>query len=117
MLVSPPSWRSAVYMSDPASKKPLRVLRVLTRPNLGGPTRQAIALWHAHRDLSVETLLVTGCVGPEEVELSPADHGVPSSDGRGAGWLALPDVRRGVDVFADRRARRLRSRLRSRRQQ
>lgn len=106
MLVSPPSWRSAVYMSDPASKKPLRVLRVLTRPNLGGPTRQAIALWHAHRDLSVETLLVTGCVGPEEVELSPADHGVPSSDGRGAGWLALPDLRRGVDVFADRRARR-----------
>ena len=28
--------------------RPLRVLRVLTRPNLGGPTRQAIALWHAH---------------------------------------------------------------------
>lgn len=95
-------------MSQPNTNRPLRVLRVLTRHNLGGPTRQAIALWHAHRELSVETLLVTGCVGPEEVELSPADHGVPPAptDGSGPGWLALPDLVRGVDVFADHRARR-----------
>lgn len=84
----------------------MRVVRVLTRPNLGGPTRQAIALWHAHRELGLETLLVTGCVGPEEVELSPADLGVPRSDGATPGWLVLSDLKRGVGVFADRRARR-----------
>lgn len=97
-----------VNASDPSGSRPLRVVRVLTRPNLGGPTRQAIALWHAHRDLGVETVLVTGVVGPEEVELSPADHGVPAapSDGSAAGWLQLPDMRRGVDLFGDRRARR-----------
>lgn len=95
-------------MSQPNTNRPLRVLRVLTRPNLGGPTRQAIALWHAHRELSVETLLVTGCVGPEEVELSPADHGVPlaPSDGSAPGWLAIPDLGRRVHVLADRGARR-----------
>lgn len=87
--------------------RPLRVVRVLTRPNLGGPTRQAIALWHAHRDLGVETLLVTGVVGQEEVQLSPSDHGVPAApaDGTGSGWLQLSDMRRGVDPLGDRRAR------------
>ena len=97
-----------VNAGDPSGSRPLRVVRVLTRPNLGGPTRQAIALWHAHRDLGIETVLVTGVVGPEEVELSPAVHGVPAapSDGSGAGWLQLPDMRRGVDLFGDRRARR-----------
>lgn len=85
----------------------MRVLRVLTRPNLGGPTRQAIALWHAHRAMGVETLLVSGQVGPEEVALLPGDHGVPVvGDGTAPGWLTLPDMRRGVDPFGDRRARR-----------
>ena len=94
----------------------IRVLRVLTRPNLGGPTRQSIALWHAGRELGMETLLVTGVVGPEEVELSPADHGVPRApaDGSAAGWLQLPDMRRGVSVLGDRRAgRKLRELIRS----
>ncbi|MFT4512134.1 MAG: glycosyltransferase involved in cell wall biosynthesis [Planctomycetota bacterium] len=93
---------------ETGGSQPLRVVRVLTRPNLGGPTRQAIALWHAHRDLGVETLLVTGVVGPEEVQLSPADHDVPvaAADGSSGGWLQLPDMRRGVDLFGDRRARR-----------
>lgn len=97
-----------VNASDSPAGRPLRVVRVLTRPNLGGPTRQAIALWHAHRDLGVETLLVTGVVGAEEVELSPGDHGVPTAaaDGSSAGWLQLPDMRRGIDLLGDRRARR-----------
>jgi len=94
-------------MSKTDPNRPLRVLRVLTRPNLGGPTRQAIALWHAHRAMGVETLLVTGQVGPEEVALLPGDHGVPVvADGTAPGWLTLPDMRRGVDPLGDRRARR-----------
>lgn len=90
----------------------LRVVRVLTRPNLGGPTRQAIALWHAHRALGVATLLVTGAVGPEESQLSPADGGVPQISladverlGPAAnGWLVLPSLRRGLDPLGDLRA-------------
>lgn len=54
----------------------MKVLRLLTRPNAGGPTRQAIALWHAQRALGVRTLLVVGtCHG--EPALDPALHGVP----------------------------------------
>lgn len=85
----------------------MKILRILTRPNLGGPTRQAIALWHAHQAQSVETLLVTGVVGDEEVELSPAEHGVPvvTRAQLRSGWLALPMLRRGLDPLGDRRAR------------
>jgi glycosyltransferase involved in cell wall biosynthesis len=90
----------------------MRVMRILTRPNLGGPTRQAVALWHAHRELGVTTLLATGCVDPTEAELSPADGGVPvlSFDealARGpatAGWVVVPGLQRGINPLADRRA-------------
>ena len=95
--------------TDPAARdRPLRVLRVLTRPNLGGPTRQAIALWHAHARAGEQTLLVTGAVDGDEVALSPAQHGVPRSaaDRPTPGWLEVPDLRRGLDPFADWRARR-----------
>ncbi len=89
-------------------------MRLLTRPNLGGPTRQAIALWHAHRALGVETLLVTGCVDSTEASLSPADEGVPRlpwqaalAAGRAAtGWVEVPELVRGFAPFADRAARR-----------
>lgn len=100
MTVTPPG--------APADREPLRVLRVLTRTNLGGPARQAIALWHAHRALGVETLLVAGPVGPEEVDLSPLAHGVPAADpdaGVG-GFLRLPSLRRGIGPLRDLRARR-----------
>lgn len=99
---------------DPGA--PLRVMRVLTRPNLGGPTRQAIALWHSQRAHGVETLLVTGAVGPDEVALTPSDHGVPevAPERPGAGWLQLPALRRGVDLLGDRAAgRRLRQLVRA----
>ncbi len=90
----------------------MRVMRILTRPNLGGPTRQAVALWHAHRELGVATLLVTGQVDPSETELSPAAAGVPQLDCATAlaqgpdaqGWVALPDLGRGVAPWRDRRA-------------
>lgn len=96
-----------------------RVLRILTRPNLGGPTRQAIALWHAHRDLDVDTLLVTGRVDELEDPLSPADHGVPRLDfdaavragPAAAGWVELPELGRGLRVLGDRRAARRLARL------
>lgn len=92
----------------------MRVLRLLTRPNLGGPTRQAIALWHALAARSVETLLVTGSVGAGETLLSPAEHGVPVLGwdealraGRTAvGWLQIPELGRRLSPWADHRAAR-----------
>lgn len=95
----------------------MRVMRVLTRPNLGGPTRQAIALWREHQRLGVQTLLVTGEVQRGEVELSPAAHGVLRLEreavlcmGRAAaGWVVVPELGRSVQPLGDRRAaRRLR---------
>ena len=38
----------------------MRVVRILTRPNLGGPMLQAVALWHSLRAFDVQTLLVVG---------------------------------------------------------
>lgn len=88
-------------------------MRVLTRPNLGGPTRQAIALWHAHRTMGVKTLLVTGAVDRAENALLPSTVGVPALDlatalaqGPAAeGWVTIPHLGRGVAVIADVRAR------------
>ena len=88
-------------------------MRILTRPNLGGPTRQAIALWHEHRRSHVRTLLVTGAVGRGENALAPSDEGVPSlslpealARGEAAeGWVTLPWLGRGIAPIADLRAR------------
>ncbi len=98
-------------------------MRVLTRPNLGGPTRQAIALWHEHRRLGVATLLVTGEVeAGAEVELSPADHGVPrvalaealAAGSDAVGWVVVPRLGRSLSPLGDRRAaRQLRELLRT----
>lgn len=93
----------------------MRVMRILTRPNLGGPTRQAVALWHAHRAMAVSTLLVTGQVDAIEAELSPAQHGVPrlplaealALGPAAVGWVQIPELGRGVSPLRDRRALRV----------
>ncbi|MBM4061019.1 MAG: glycosyltransferase family 4 protein [Planctomycetes bacterium] len=97
----------------------MRVMRVLTRPNLGGPTRQAVALWHAHEALGVATLLVTGQVDRSEAELSPAAAGVPAvgldealaAGVQARGFVPLPALRRGFSPFGDRAASRDLARL------
>ncbi|MFN9707465.1 MAG: hypothetical protein ACK595_21945, partial [Planctomycetota bacterium] len=95
----------------PAVAAPLRVVRVLTRPNEGGPTRQAIALWHAHRAMGVRTLLVTGRGRAGETAALPSRHGVPAVGladvlrGRvDEGWLELPALGRAIAPWADWRA-------------
>ena len=56
--------------ANSSAQRPLRILRVLTRPNLGGPTRQAIALWHAHRELGIIVVTVLGDVQQRFVQRS-----------------------------------------------
>lgn len=89
----------------------MRVLRVLTRPNIGGPTRQAAALWRAHRALGVRTLLVVGCCEPGEPALDLA--GIPrlswrqalAAGPRAEGVVELAAMRRGVAPWGDARGR------------
>ncbi len=92
----------------------MRVLRLLTRPNLGGPTRQAGALFAAHRQLGVRTLLVVGRCGPDETALSAAELAVPqltvqdalARGGDAEGLVAVPELRRGLHPWRDWRAAR-----------
>lgn len=95
----------------------MRVMRILTRPNVGGPTAQAIALWHAQARRGVTTLLVTGRCGPDEAVQLPADHGIPRvdpfADATAGGWSELADLGRGIAPRPDWRAwRRLRELIR-----
>ena len=55
----------------------MRVLRVVTRPNVGGPMRQALALWHAHQALGVRTLLAVGVCDADETAMPLDGTGVP----------------------------------------
>ncbi len=86
-----------------------RVMRVLTRPNVGGPTRQMVALWHAFAELGWQTLLVVGqCEDEPAVDL--AAEGVPqiareAVDANSAGFVVLPQLRRGVHPVRDGLAR------------
>lgn len=87
----------------------MRVMRVLTRPNLGGPTRQAVALWHAMRQLGTETLLVTGAVQDGEQHLDPQAAGVPRLDPDAVlsgttthgGWVAVAELGRRLAPLQD----------------
>ena len=51
------------------SARPVRVLRVITRLNVGGPAHQALLLTDRLRSEGFETLLVTGQVAPGEADM------------------------------------------------
>ena len=97
----------------------MRVMRILTRPNLGGPTRQAAALYHAQQALGVRTLLVVGRCEAGEAALDLQALAVPQLDLEAAlrggaaaqGWVAVEDLGRGLHPRADRTARAVLRRL------
>ncbi len=64
----------------------MRVLRVLTRPNVGGPMRQAVALWHEHRRLGLQSLLVVGKCASGEAAFDLGRTGIPRCS-----WSDLAD--------------------------
>lgn len=89
----------------------MRVMRVLTRPNVGGPTLQAVALWHAHAALGVRTLLVVGTCAPDEPTVDLAAHGLPrvelaDVDARSCGFVVVPGLGNRWSPFGRRRVQR-----------
>ncbi len=78
-----------------------RVLRIITRLNVGGPARQAIFLSGALEERGFVTELVSGSVGPGEGELSVAN----------GFHTRIPELGRRVDPLMDLRAARSMHRL------
>ncbi|MEO0480678.1 MAG: glycosyltransferase [Planctomycetota bacterium] len=101
----------------------LNLLRVLTRPNLGGPTQQAFALQRPLEALGVDTLLVVGECRGGEAAMDPVDHGLEEitfdealSEPRRTGFCRLPELGRGLAPRRDWSAyRRLRALIDTRR--
>lgn len=62
----------------PTAARPIRVVRVISRLNVGGPARHVVWLTEALRDAGFDTLLVTGRVPPGEDDMSgfATRHGV-----------------------------------------
>ena len=58
-----------MFMDKPAADVPIRVLRVITRLNIGGPSIQAIALSERLADRGFETELVFGRLGEGEGDM------------------------------------------------
>ncbi len=79
-------------LPDPA--KGPRVLRIITRLNVGGPARQAAWLHHRLPELGLIHRLVTGVEEPGEGWIDPGTAGVTE----------ISDLRRPIDPRADRRA-------------
>lgn len=52
--------------SPPSGARPLRILRVIARLNIGGPAIQAITLTHRMSSVGYQTTLVRGVEGPRE---------------------------------------------------
>ena len=92
----------------------MRVLRILTRGNVGGPMRQALGLWGADADAGLQTLLAVGACPADETEM-PRD-GIPdlepsklTPDSRG--FVSLSRLGRAArpwrDALATRELRRI----------
>jgi glycosyltransferase involved in cell wall biosynthesis len=87
----------------------MRVMRVLTRPNVGGPTMQAVALWHEHRKLGVRTVLAVGRCLAGETEVDLEANGIPrldpsTVDAHSEGFVVVGSLGNRRSFIAQRRA-------------
>jgi glycosyltransferase involved in cell wall biosynthesis len=71
----------------PVPNKPLRVLRIITRLNVGGPSYQAIFLTQRLQDAEFQSGLLVGSVGPNEGSMEPLarERGIPFTQVPGLG--------------------------------
>lgn len=87
----------------------MRVMRVLTRPNVGGPTMQAVALWHEHKKLGVRTVLTVGRCLAGETEVDLEANGIPrlepsQIDAQSEGFVVVGSLGNRRSLLAQRRA-------------
>ncbi len=78
--------------------RPIRVLRLITRLNAGGPARHVVWLSEGLRSLGYETLLVTGRPAPGEDDLSSFARE------KGVTAVEIPGLSREIDPLRDRAA-------------
>lgn len=89
----------------------MHVVRILTRPNVGGPMTQAVPLWHAMRALGAGTLLITGRCQKDEAPFDVASSGIPiltpdSIKANSEGLLLLPELSNHLPWLGDQRIKR-----------
>jgi len=79
-------------------REPLRVLRIITRLNIGGPAREIAALCRRAEDHGFRTVLAAGCPAESEGDL------FDSLEVGGSTKVRVRSLRRGVDPVRDARA-------------
>lgn len=72
----------------------MRVLRILTRANVGGPTRQALALWDQDAAVGTQTLLAVGECAVGEAEMDFGGRPLLDQPGVDASSRGLVRLRR-----------------------
>lgn len=82
-------------MSPAVSPRPLRVSRVVTRLNVGGPAYQAIFLTQRLQDAEFTSELLTGNVGPNEGSM----EGLAAE--RGVAFTRVPGLGREISLKSD----------------
>jgi len=76
-------------------KPPLRVMRIITRLNVGGPSYQAIFLTERLQDPEFTSVLLAGNVGPHEGSM----EGLAAA--RGVGFTRVPGLGREISLKSD----------------
>jgi glycosyltransferase involved in cell wall biosynthesis len=82
----------------PEQSRPLRVLRVIARLNVGGPALHTVILNDGLRQRGYDTLLVYGSVGPQEASFEEL------AKARGLPTVYIPQLGRRISLFDDARA-------------
>ena len=90
-----PNGRGGLKTVSRASR-PLRVLRVIARLNVGGPARHAVILNDGLQRRGFDTLLVFGAVGPTEGSLDELARNLPVE--------RIPELGRRIRAWSDLRA-------------
>jgi glycosyltransferase involved in cell wall biosynthesis len=81
--------------TDPVKRQPIRVMRVITRMNIGGPAQHVVLLTAGLNGGEFQSLLVTGAVRDNEGDMSDLAESV------GIRPLVLPPLRREVHALCD----------------
>lgn len=78
-----------------SAKTPLRVMRIITRLNVGGPSYQAIFLTQRLQDAEFTSVLLAGNVGPHEGSMEGL------AEKRGVGFTRVPGLGREISLKSD----------------